>query len=96
MEGSTQRLRIVDEICPRWKDVGDIIGLGRSQMDAIEKKRLMDCRDCCRDVLSEWLEHGKKRYPVSWEGMCELLEDLRFNFIAQQLKEALTEGSGFR
>ena len=86
-DGKVQRLRIITEVCPKWKEMGDLMGVSACLLDAIEENRR---GECCRDVFCDWLEQeGGGNYPVTWQGLCELLEDLEFSALAKQVQQLL-------
>ena len=88
-QGQEQRLRILHEVCTKWKDIGGVIGLNPSPLDAIEKHRLGDMMECCRDVFRVWLQQEEGSYPVTWDGVRELLKDMELFCTAQKLDEFL-------
>ena len=90
-QGQEQRLRILQEVCTKWKDIGGVIGLNPSRLDAIEKHRLGDMMECCRDVFSVWLQQEEGSYPVTWDGVHELLKDMELFCIAQKLEGFSTQ-----
>lgn len=90
-DGCTQKLKVLQEVCAKWELMGDLIGLSPGQLDAI--KTDYDCRGvevCCRQVFLEWLQHEEGEYCATWQGLCELLEDMELSSIAKKLKEILT------
>ena len=88
-QGQEQRLRILEEVCTKWKDIGGVIGLSPNHLDAIEKHRLGDMMECCRDVFSVWLQQEEGSYPVTWDGIRELLKDMKLSAIAKKIDEFL-------
>ena len=76
------------EVCPKWKEIGDLMRLSASRLEAIEKNRRGEVKECCRDVFHDWLaQEGGGNYPVTWQGLCELLEDLKFSALAKEVKQ---------
>ena len=87
-QGQTQTLRILEDVCSQWTDIGDLIGLSLGRLNAIEKDRRGISADCCRDVFYDWLKQEEgRRYPVSWDGVCQLLNDLKVSAVAKQIDE---------
>ena len=80
------RLHLIDEISPKWKEASDLLGLSTSRTGSIEMTH-RDARTCCREVMAEWLNHadGVYNYPATWEGLCELLNDLNLSCLSKQL-----------
>ena len=87
--GQEQRLRILEEVCIKWKDIGCVIGLSPSRLDAIEVYRFHNAKECCRDVFGVWLEQEEGRYLVTWDGVRELLKDMELSATAQKIDEFL-------
>ena len=48
-----------------------------------------DPHECCNKVFNYWFQNSPKDYPVTWRGFIELLEDVPFKALAEELKEAL-------
>lgn len=50
----------------------------------------LDDYERCRQVFSHWIEiDGTDDYPVTWDALCELLEDIGFKDVACKLKQSL-------
>ena len=86
--GDTKRLKILEEICPHWKEIGDLLGLHTSRIKAIEKNR-QEVEDCCRDVITDWLESDVLDYPATWKDFIVLLEDIDLNSLVERIKIAI-------
>ena len=41
--------------------------------------------------MEHWLDNGSKDYPVTWEGLYDLLEDLGLSKVAGDLREAVAK-----
>ena len=79
-----QRFRILKEVCPQWKKIRDLIGASRDGQSVAEPK---DIAAYCRDIFVVWLDqHGEKNYPVTWDGVIELLDDVECPMLAHSLK----------
>ena len=88
--GQTETLRLRDEMSSKWQDVGLLLDLSASRLDGILAHRLGDVRQCCRDVLQEWISCGSSDYPPTWEGLLRLLrKGLSLNSCANSLERAL-------
>lgn len=55
----------------------------------IQKRASNDNTESCENVLSQWINSNSSRYPLSWEGVCELLCDIEQSSTAEKVKEAL-------
>ena len=88
-KGQARILKIREKISPRWEEAGDLLGLTIERLQGIRIQRLGDVGMCCRDILVDWLHENQGDYPVTWEGMVQLLEDMELSAAAQQLQNAL-------
>ena len=61
---------------------------GVSQIVAIKKHRHGELKKFYRDMFIGWLEQeGGGNYPVTWQGLSELLEDLELSALAKQVQQ---------
>ena len=90
IKGFKGKLRILDKVCSKWRDVGSLLGFKQAEMEEIERNYPRDCKECCRKILASWVEQGRgqDQYPFTWDGIHELLEDLECSSAARRLKEA--------
>ena len=51
---------------------------------------MRDPQVCIDSVLSHWLENPTFHYPLSWEGLYSLLEDVELGEVTVKLKQALS------
>ena len=89
--GHNQKLKILQEISSNWEEAGNLMGLSSNVLDSIEKNYSRSVEQCCRNVFRSWLEgeKGGLIYPVSWEGICTLLEDMDYSSTALLLRDIL-------
>ena len=52
-------------------------------------KHQKDPELCCIEVLTKWLDNGSPHYPLTWEGVFELLYDLDETELISELENAL-------
>lgn len=88
-QGKTQRCNIISSICHKWQTFGRLIDMKESQIETISMKHQKDPEACCIDILRKWMERGSGDYPVSWDGLIELLGDLSLTDVAEELENAL-------
>ena len=75
---------------PSWKLIGDLTGASTGRLDAIAAQRQGNVTECCRDVFLDWFQQGGKReYPVTWDGVIKLLDDIQHSALARRLEEIL-------
>lgn len=89
-EGDAQKIRTIDTMCSRWKDVGILIGMEYGLLEAIAEKRHLDGPLCCVDVLNHWLAFGSEEYAPSWKGLHALLKDAELSEVATILENAIS------
>ena len=82
------QLFLINELSPDWKRASDLLGLLPSHTRRIEMNN-HTVENSCREVMAEWLSHedGAYNYPRSWEGLCQLLNDMKLSAIAKNLRE---------
>ena len=84
-EGKQQHFRLQELICNKWEIIGDLLQIPHSLLDAWKGNAM----NCIRQVLTRWLESSNDIYPVSWEGLYELLKDAELTDVIAPLKEAI-------
>ena len=66
-----------------------MLGIGSPKLDNLRSSRA-DNVSSCRSVFKDWIANeGHPEYPVSWDSICELLNDVQKGEVAKKLKEAL-------
>ena len=70
--------------------MGSLLGFKQAEMKEIERNYPRDCKECCREILTSWVEqgHGQDQYPFTWDGLYQLLKDIECSAFAKRLKEA--------
>lgn len=58
-------------------------------MDKWQRKHGGDADDCWDEVIRCWFDRGSEDYPLSWEGLYELLNDVEYAEVARELKKAV-------
>ena len=82
---------LVDEVSTKWNKFGLLLKMPKNVLSGLSTKNLMDAERCWEDVMQFWLDGGSTNedYPVSWEGLYELLENAKCSEVAKQLKDAV-------
>ena len=66
-----------------------MLGIHPHRLQAIAMNR-SGIEDCVWDIFLTWLEHHQQgSYPVTWEGLCELFDDLKLTTLSEQIKKLL-------
>ena len=88
-EGEIHRFHLIDMIANKWRSIGQTLGIKPAQLAGISKQYMENATDCCRDVLGRWLDNPPSDYPVTWDGLVELLRDVQLSQVADELESAL-------
>ena len=88
-QGRIQRFYLMDNISYKWRIIGELLGLPFPKLESIAMEHRDKPENCCRSVLGQWLDNPSPRYPATWQGLLELLEDGKLGEIATQLRTAL-------
>ena len=88
-QGKQHKLRIVQNICPKWRQIGNMLNISDSLLESILSQYRGDLEECCYAVLRQWLDNGSPDYPLTWEGLLELLEDADCAQVGEELRDAL-------
>ena len=74
-KGETQRYSLLKAVSSEWQSLVDLLLLSTDQLKNI-KQRSDDNVERCREVFADWIEReGCPHYPLTWEGLFELLID---------------------
>ena len=84
--GKVQKFKLRSVVYHKWREIGNIV-CTRQQLDVLAKEK--DAEGCCEAVFSHWLDHPHRYYPVTWEGLYELLDDSGLSEAAAELKTAV-------
>ena len=89
-----RELRIYSKIAHKWKQIATRLGFEIGEIESIRKNSSFDDNDRITAVLRQWFENAKSlpnasRYPKSWQGLINLLEDAELGEVAEELKRAL-------
>ena len=84
--GEVKKFQLRAACVHKWKQIGYLVVPG-PQLEAWSRE--MDSNGCCEAVFSHWLDHPPPDYPVTWDGLYELLDDCELGEIAIELKRAV-------
>ncbi len=93
-DGKIHTLRLRDELMPYWHDMGLLLGISMSKLDDFLFFYSGDVRQCCRDVLHDWIEIGSSDYPATWGSLINLLHNMELSSLASSLELALKSFQG--
>ena len=81
---------VVHQIAPKWLEVG--LELLSSEDDARLyeiRENYLDMTKCASEMLKLWLDRNPK---ASWNQLLEALREVRYNALAETLKDMLYKG----
>ena len=94
-ESETKRdLRIYSKIAHKWKQIATRLGFELGEIESVDADYRTSYHRITT-VLGRWFENAKSlpnasRYPKSWQGLINLLEDVELGEVAEELKKALS------
>ena len=76
--------------CARWTKFGMLLGLPGNKIDSMSQAHTGDTITSLTQVMQYWLDGlGGLDYPVTWEGLYALLEDVGYDDVAGELRQAV-------
>lgn len=88
-KGNKRKFRLVSRVSNKWREFGRILGITENDMDGWFKQHLAFDSECWIKTMKYWLEDGSEHYPVTWDGLVEMLEDVNLAGVAKELKQVL-------
>ena len=85
-KGQEEKFKLKSSIVHKWRKIGNLV-VPRQKLEVWAKR--MNDEECCEAVLSCWLDHPPRRYPATWKGLYELLDDCELGQVAIELKQAV-------
>ena len=91
--GVRRELRIYSKIAHKWRQIATRLGSELGEIESVEENHRRNYSRITA-VLRRWFENAKSlpnasRYPKSWQGLINLLEDAELGEVAEKLKKAL-------
>lgn len=85
-----QTFCLIEEVSAKWRKMGRLLGLQENQLDTFELDT--GCTDdCWSKVMEYWLNgHGGTEYPNTWDGLYNLLVDIKCSSVASHLRDAVS------
>ena len=92
--GVKKELRIYSKIAHKWGQIATQLSFELGEITSIMKNYPFD-DDRVTAVLGRWFDNARNlpnasRYPKSWQGLINLLEDAELGEVAEELKKALS------
>ena len=92
--GKEQNFRLKTLIIHKWKTIGGLVRVPRPYLMVWEEER--NPEKSLDKVLSYWLDNASSRYPATWEGLRQLLNDSELSEVANELMKALDNGRRYK
>lgn len=83
------QLRIIATIGNEWETIGKILRVPEVKLQTCWTQSDHDPQKCCSNVFNYWFQNPPQDYPLSWRGFIDLLKDVNFTALAEELREAL-------
>ena len=95
-DGQARELKIIERGSNKWTEIGDQFEIDKSILTECEDRwRYNSAR--FRYVLQKWLEKsGTPSYECTWNGLIEVLRDVKHGSLANDLATALTNGNSIK
>ena len=90
-DGQVKQFRLLERIQEKWKDIGTLMEIENATLNKFAQSHRGNLKEQCRDVLQTWLERGSisEKYPVTWSGLLEVLEDVQLTVISCEFEKVL-------
>ncbi len=90
-EGHEQTFRLAEKVSSKWRDIGLRLSIEANTLDGWEDQHQRDASRCWGKVMGKLIVSGGiDEYPSTWEGVYQLLKDIKCGGIARDLEEAVT------
>lgn len=85
--------RIIDNVSDKWQDIGTHLGVSQTEQDNFRTKSILENATCCTLVFDHWIKNGghPPHYPLSWEGVYDVLCAINHRGTADNMKECLAK-----
>ena len=92
--GGIRELKIYSKIAHKWRKIAARLGFETGEIESIEENHHRN-HSRVTNVLSQWFDNARNlpnasRYPKSWPGLINLLEDAELGEVAEELRIALS------
>lgn len=94
-EGERENFSVVEHVKHKWKQIGDILQVKRSELDSLERRYGGDAGECLVNVFDQWIRNPQQQnndpnsYSPTWGGLIDLLEGIEESEAANKIARAL-------
>ena len=91
-DGREHTFRLVDKVCDKWMEFGLRVKIEHSKLKSWGTQFHLNASRCWCEVMEHWSNTGGRGcdYPVTWDGLYSMLDDLEYCQVARDLKTAVT------
>ncbi len=90
-EGCEKTFLLVDKVSVKWQDFGLQLSIEPAILDGWEVQYQRDAKKCWNKVMGGFITNGgTDDYPSTWEGVYQLLKDVKCGGVAKDLEVAVT------
>ena len=89
-KGKNERFGVISSVSHKWHKIGTLLGIEPGPLETIFLRNLKDPEQCCNELFKKWLEGSSAYYPITWNGLVELLEGAGLPLVSENLKIALS------
>ena len=92
--GATRELKIYSKTAHKWRQIATRLGIEPGEIESIEENNPKNHSRLVA-VMGQWFDNANNlpnasRYPKSWPGLINLLEDAGLGMVAEKLQLALS------
>ena len=66
-----------------------MLGISDSVLESILSQYHGNLVDCCYAVMRQWIDSRSEEYPLTWDGLVDLLEDAECSGVADEVRSAI-------
>ena len=90
IKNGTEIFELSKRICSRWQKIGLVLGIEHDKMRYLAADKSRETEEKYKKILDIWLDEASSLpnsddYPLSWQGLKTLLEDIDESAVAKQL-----------
>ena len=86
------RFQLANRVSHRWERFGLALSIPQGLTVGWDSQYRGDAVKCWMKVMGHWLsEGGTSEYPTTWAGVYELLKDMEFEVVANELEELVKQ-----
>ena len=87
-----EHLGLFQQISSEWITLGECLGISAPALNVLQTKYMFSSYTSCVMVFQRWINNDgfPSHYPVTWQGLYDVLFDIHMGRIAMEMKEKLS------